>query len=60
MKNVIDWIKLVVMVVMGLVWIVISDYSEFAQILGMLGFMCSAFVWATSDQAVRFIKNLIG
>lgn len=59
MKNVIDWLKLVVMVVMGLVWIVISDYSEFAQILGMFGFICSAFVWVTSDQANRIIKSLI-
>lgn len=59
MKNVIDWLKLAVMVVMGLVWIVISDYSEFAQILGMLGFLCCAFVWAISDQAARIIKSLI-
>jgi hypothetical protein len=59
MKNVIDWLKLTVMVVMGLVWIVISDYSEFAQILGMLGFLCSAFVWATSAQAAKLLNNLI-
>ena len=59
MKNVIDWLKLVVMVVMGLVWIVISDYGEFTQILGMLGFLTSAFIWATSDQAAKLLNNLI-
>jgi hypothetical protein len=59
MKNVIDWLKLAMMVVMGLVWIVISDYGEFAQILGMLGFLAGAFIWATSDQAARIIKYLI-
>lgn len=54
-----DWIKLVVMVIAGLVWIKISDFGCFYQILGMMFFLASAFVWAVSDQAARVIKNLI-
>ena len=54
-----DWIKLVVMVIAGLVWIKISDFGCFYQILGMMFFLASAFVWVVSDQAARVIKNLI-
>lgn len=59
MKKIIDWFKLALMVVMGLVWIVIADYGCFHQVLGMMLFLAAAFVWATSEQAAKVIKFLI-
>ena len=59
MKNIFDCIKLVVMIIASIVWIKISDFGGFYQIIGMILFLASAFVWAVSDQAARFINNLI-
>lgn len=59
MTKLVDWIKLAMVVVMGITWITVSDYGCFAQILGMLGFLTSAFIWATSAQAAKLLNNLI-
>jgi hypothetical protein len=58
MKNVIDWFKLVVMVLTMVNWIFVSNFGFFWQLVGLVSFGAGFALWMTSDQFTK-VKNYL-
>lgn len=60
MNKVMDWVKLVLMVILGINWIIISDFGMIFQLLGMISFIASVVLWCHTESAKNFINMLMG
>lgn len=59
-KNILDWVKLIIMVIAGITWIFISSsLGFFGQMIGMICFILSAYNWVCTDQAKNIISKLV-